>query len=170
MSRQFTVFLLLLVFFFFFFFFVRSFSVFLLIRGSYALSFAYFSSFTITISHLRVDRDTHSHTQATQIYIFHIALNFEHLLVICSSRVLLPLFLLLIIVFESMLLIFRIQWNDFHFNENECENEWIRKSTRALVVSYRCVYRPCVSVYMVSFSCRQSRGDFVIWCVHTEHA
>lgn len=62
---------------YFFFCFSRSFSIFLLIRGSYAFLFTSFSSFSITNSHLS------RHT--TYIYIFHIAVIFEHLLVIFFS-------------------------------------------------------------------------------------
>lgn len=81
--------------------------VFLLIRGSYALSFTSFSSFTITISHLSRQRYTYSHahthiTQTTQIYIFHIALTFERLLVICSSRLFCLYSLCSFVFFESM--------------------------------------------------------------------
>lgn len=145
--------------------------VFLLIRGSYALSFTSFSSFTITISHLSRQWYTYSHarthahhTNDTDLHISHCSYFRTFISNLFFSAVL-PLFPLFVRVFWIHASLFRIQWNNFHFNENEYGNEWIRKITRGIgrIISF-------VRVSMVSFSCRQNCGDFVIWCVHAEHA
>lgn len=145
--------------------------VFLLIRGSYALSFTSFSSFTIAISHLSRQWYTYSHarthahhTNDTDLHISHCSYFRTFISNLFFSAVL-PLFPLFVRVFWIHASLFRIQWNNFHFNENEYGNEWIRKITRGIgrIISF-------VRVSMVSFSCRQNCGDFVIWCVHAEHA